>query len=471
LLLPYVVVAMNPTTGVPNPNGITTVLRVTNVGPEPQLVHIVAWDAAGTPVIGWDEALSGYDVWTINFRDMLTGRFDLFDTSRDVSAPPNTGNRSPFEWGPDGRTAYGGGTGLVTPGKTSDTPGTGCGMPWGNLSGYGSIICSQLSAPLIARTHYGCDLNGDTVPDQTVRPDLPGSWVASPTQGGAVVFFYVTLDVVQQCGSVWPTDNNYFQDVYKSANVLLGDVTYYNPSTGEFASLPAVHIESQPTDTRSVHFYSELAVGAQPHTEPLGTAVAFHYDKSLGMSTSLILWKNFTEFYGNQVADSGAFVYYAWDENAQVTSRTACLGLPCPGPVIDPNVFPYKTQIVPIDLNNFSLPSDRGWIMLVFPPSYGPAYVSGNDPTPNNTLLTRSYQVWAATVQTLTGGGTAYLEAATLGNVYCQSNQTLPGFGLPDGPPPSNLYTSGDLNGDGKVDSADVIYLINYLFGGGPAPK
>ncbi|MFQ6032282.1 MAG: dockerin type I domain-containing protein, partial [Candidatus Zixiibacteriota bacterium] len=29
---------------------------------------------------------------------------------------------------------------------------------------------------------------------------------------------------------------------------------------------------------------------------------------------------------------------------------------------------------------------------------------------------------------------------------------------------------SGDANGDGEINSADVVYLINYLFVGGPAP-
>jgi virginiamycin B lyase len=33
------------------------------------------------------------------------------------------------------------------------------------------------------------------------------------------------------------------------------------------------------------------------------------------------------------------------------------------------------------------------------------------------------------------------------------------------------IGTPGDANGDGGVDVADVFYLINYLFGGGPAPK
>jgi hypothetical protein len=28
----------------------------------------------------------------------------------------------------------------------------------------------------------------------------------------------------------------------------------------------------------------------------------------------------------------------------------------------------------------------------------------------------------------------------------------------------------GDVNGDGKIDAADVFYLINYLFAAGASP-
>ena len=33
-----------------------------------------------------------------------------------------------------------------------------------------------------------------------------------------------------------------------------------------------------------------------------------------------------------------------------------------------------------------------------------------------------------------------------------------------------SVATPGDANGDGKVDVADVFWLINYLFVGGPVP-
>jgi hypothetical protein len=30
---------------------------------------------------------------------------------------------------------------------------------------------------------------------------------------------------------------------------------------------------------------------------------------------------------------------------------------------------------------------------------------------------------------------------------------------------------AGDANGDGKIDMADIIYLVNYLYLGGPPPQ
>jgi len=38
------------------------------------------------------------------------------------------------------------------------------------------------------------------------------------------------------------------------------------------------------------------------------------------------------------------------------------------------------------------------------------------------------------------------------------------------GPEPLPILSVGDANGDGTVDIADVIYVINHLFTGGPPP-
>ncbi|MGV8042250.1 MAG: hypothetical protein AB2L07_20090 [Thermoanaerobaculaceae bacterium] len=107
LLVPYVEVKMAG--NVPNRDGKTTILRVTNTAPEATLVQLIVWDALGEPVAVFHAALSGYDMWTVDFADVLEGTWSRFDTSRAPGAPPNTGvlpfSRTPFEWGPDGRSS------------------------------------------------------------------------------------------------------------------------------------------------------------------------------------------------------------------------------------------------------------------------------------------------------------------------------------------------------------------------------
>ena len=110
LLVPYIAIDMEG--NAPDPSGAATLLRVTNTAPEATLVQLTVWSADGQAVIGLTEVLSGYDIWTVNFRDLLTGNWSAFDTSRAATAPPNVDLSPPvlvrktFEWGPDGRSPF-----------------------------------------------------------------------------------------------------------------------------------------------------------------------------------------------------------------------------------------------------------------------------------------------------------------------------------------------------------------------------
>ena len=55
------------------------------------------------------------------------------------------------------------------------------------------------------------------------------------------------------------------------------------------------------------------------------------------------------------------------------------------------------------------------------------------------------------------------------GNLSVSDVVYLVNYLFKGGPPPDPLE-AGDANCDGLVNVADVIYLINYLFKGGPAP-
>jgi hypothetical protein len=68
LLLPYFEVDLD------NAQGMTTLFSVNNASATAILVHITLWSDLGTPVFAFNTYLTGYDVQTINVRDILNGR-------------------------------------------------------------------------------------------------------------------------------------------------------------------------------------------------------------------------------------------------------------------------------------------------------------------------------------------------------------------------------------------------------------
>lgn len=475
LLVPYVVVGMNGAT--PDPNGYTTLLSVTNTSSDATIIHIVVWNAESEGVLDFDEALSGYDVWTINFGDLLSGHWSAFQTSLDILAYQNTEQppltRGPFEWGPDGRSAFGDAvapfdgraplynsrgvligytegfpTGLPTPESTNALPGDGCNMDQLNdATGaqFAPVVLDGLMAPLFARSHEGCTYWTNTL-DQVVTRHT-NDWLS--TLSDNPVFFYVTVDVFERCDLIFPFDPGYFDGGrMKFENVLIGEYYYLNLGQNYSEGFTAVHIESDIHETLDVGFYGEAAYDPDTHLEPLATAFGFrYYNDAPAVTSSVLLWKNYTEFYPwitpstspwvylrRMVIDCGSYLYYAWDQDEHcITRGVVCPVSPCAGADIDPNEFPFETQEVPLTSANFDLPDKYGWILLVFPPSYD---VPFDDQTPSginnlidNWLLWRDYQAWAG-IRVMYQGYSAGLEAATMANAHCFPTQILPQLGI-----------------------------------------
>src|ERR1700694_5920546 len=65
LLLPYFEVDLN------NPNGLTTLFSVNNASATAVLAHVVVYSDLSVPVLDFNIYLTGYDVQTINLRDIL----------------------------------------------------------------------------------------------------------------------------------------------------------------------------------------------------------------------------------------------------------------------------------------------------------------------------------------------------------------------------------------------------------------
>jgi len=409
LLVPYIAVGM--TGGVPNPAGATTLFAITNVSREAQIVHVTVWDAESNAEVDFDVILSGYDVWTINWRDFLNGRFDLFDTSR--TAFGNTPSRDPFEWGPDGRDTVGITGILTTPEDRNITPSTNCVVPYGDLSTLSATIISKLDDVIFAREHYGCV--------DPIRPAYEDDWLSKID--ATKLWFYATADVVTTCNTAFPDTVAYWTGFGSNENVLIGDVIYLDSTNNYSEAMPAVHIEASATAVPP-NFY--LTTG-EDNREPLATAFAFRYADAatLGVTSSVIMWKNFEDFLiapaaaVDMVDDCGYYLYYAWDENEHSLSRS-----PVGGPSgfvfddVDPNEFPFETQEVNLSTENFDV-YQFGWMLVVFPPSYD--FLAVPD--------VPDAQAWAA-VRFKFGTYSAGMEAATMANAHCFGGQVLPQLGI-----------------------------------------
>ncbi len=435
LLFPYVEVGMTAA-GVPDDAGQTTITQITNVGRESVVVHFTVWDLAGVPRLTFDEVLSGFDVLQINWRDVINGRFDLFDTSKSDFTATSPMTFDPYEWGPDGRGQQGG---LSTAQNRSAITTSQCaGMPpYGNRSDLRAMLVSLLRGSQVARAHRGCD---------SWLPTGTHTWFGTELDATRL-WFYVTADVATKCSTLMPTAVDYWSGVAGNANVLAGHIVYLNARANTSEMVPAVHIEAATAAANGgpsvFGFYEEKNGGVESNREPLATAfmVPFANDAAGGISSSMILWKNFTELDAvddpavnvwGAVSDCGSYVYYAWDLDERSLGLTVRpTGIPVS--YLDPDQSAFAAQKVPLNNAYFDLPGPYGWLLIVLPPSYGSDFI---DPTPEESgYRGRPYMGWAA-VQLDYGTYSAGAEAITMGNALCFPGQTLPPLGVNAGTTP-----------------------------------
>ncbi len=435
LLVPYVSVEMSGDT--PDPSGATTVLRVTNTAAEAALIQLTIWSADGDPALSLTEVLSGYDMWTVNFSDVLSGHWSRFDTSRAAGAPPNSETtvlkRTPFEWGPDARSAFNCQVveapypsppwprGLATPAKTSATPGEACAMPYGDAAGLAvaATVVETLRAPLHARVHRGCG----QVPVIRHTTDWLSTLSANP------LFFYATVDVVKACSTLDPANPAYLASMLDDRNVLIGDVHYLGGAKGTLESMPAVHVQAGPSPEWAAAHPGpyEATAGAEDRREPLPTAFAVRYTNQttatarFARRSALMLWKTSVELAGTDgVTDCGSYMYYAWDEDEHVLTRgVACPTSPCGYTDVDPNLFPFRTQLVPFDVSNFDLPGPSGWMWLLLPPSYR-GFVEDYSPGPAAPATMQGVAAVRYETTNRFLWGSAWAEAAVMGHAHCE---------------------------------------------------
>ncbi len=204
LLVPYFEVDLA------NPAGRTTLLSVNNAAPRPTLARMVLWTDWGVPTLAFDIYLTGYDVQTLNLRDVFNGSLPLTGPAISPNGPlsePGTG--------------FPGCSGASAQARTVSTG-------------------QQLS---LRAAHSG----------QPLPSGQPGLCAASPRAKSSVVVGYITVDAVNRCTGTGimtsantPADPLYFAKggtgLASDVNALWGDVFYLDSQHNQAMSQPAITV-------------------------------------------------------------------------------------------------------------------------------------------------------------------------------------------------------------------------------------
>ena len=206
LLLPYFEVDLD------NGDGINTLLSVNNASASATLVHVVLWSDLSVHVLDFSIYLTGYDVATLNLRDLLVNR----NTPRSASAGQDP-------------------TDTISPhGEFSQD------INFASCTGF--LPLPQL--PLSYQTHTQNALTGKA-----------STFFGEPlcfgrNLGDNIARGYITLDVTNACTNLFPGDPGYFVNggagIAGNRNIIWGDYFYVIPGQNFAQGETLVHIESAP---------------------------------------------------------------------------------------------------------------------------------------------------------------------------------------------------------------------------------
>jgi hypothetical protein len=353
LLLPYFEVDLS------SPGGPTTLFDVTNASAAAQLVHVVVWSDLSVPVLDFDIYLTGFDVVSINLRDVLNGIL------------PRTAPRSL-----DAGDAFSPSPPL---GATQAAP------PWDtdfpNCAGRLPFPPVALNAAQIA--HLQASLTG--------QPSaLFGGACAGLDYGDDIARGYVTVDDANECSLEFPGDPGYFAPggtgIAGNDNVLWGNY-YYVDSDNNFAQGETlVHVEADAgIDFGSVNttFYGRYVLAGEDNREPLPTTWAARYIGGVAFDggTDLIVWREG----GTPTPDGfscavGAPAWFPLNQTQVVAfdeeenGEEICIP---GGDIVSPptgeaqTCFPAEAQRVPVNdvtlvpgADSMGVTAENGWIYL-----------------------------------------------------------------------------------------------------------
>lgn len=260
ILIPYFEVDVSDAACASPTAGVTTLFSVTNTIADSTMAHVTVWTDWNVSFVGFSIFLTGFDVQTINLRDILcNGRL------------PQTGLGS-------GNSPVGSfSTGLPTFDETcnqTSTPGL---NPF--YEAIGDFFVEQIKTAFTGRpiTGYGiCASSGQRGPDIAVG--------------------YITIDVTQRCPFLLnsPTSPGYFIATATEANILLGDFFLADPANNFSQGFQAIHLEAGFPGPHT--FYGQYTIPEQgvpvDRREPLPSVFSARFARGGGFNeTRHLIWR------------------------------------------------------------------------------------------------------------------------------------------------------------------------------------
>src|SRR5437588_3292897 len=263
LLLPYFEVDLD------NPNGLTTLFSVNNASATAALVHVVIWSDLSVPVLDFNIYLTGYDVQSVNLRDIIVNG-SMPQTASAGQDPLDTIS-------PKGRFSQDVNFASCT-GKLPPPP-----------------------LPTFFTAHLQAALTGQ--PSAILK-----GLCAGQALGDNIARGYVTMDTVNNCTLRFQGDAGYFAaggtgDV-TNQNILWGDWFIVNTTQNVAEGGTLVHVEADATDPKTstagrYTFYGRYdGWTAVDNREPLDNcpgkvhAVRYLNGGPFSGGTSLLVWRD-----------------------------------------------------------------------------------------------------------------------------------------------------------------------------------
>jgi hypothetical protein len=390
LLLPYFEVDLG------NTNGVTTLFSINNASATAVLAHVVVWSDLSVPVLDFNVYLTGYDVQSINMRDILAGNLP-----QTASAGQDPGD-------------------LISPKGTFS-------QDINFASCNGQLPTGALPASFV--NHLQTSLTGQF-------SSLLGG-CAGLAYGDNIARGYVTADTVNNCTLRFPGDLGYFaaggSGDATNQNVLWGDYFYVNSATNRADGNALVHIEASATNPETsvagqYTFYGRYDNWtAVDNREPLATNFAARFINGGPFSggTNFVVWRD-------SKVKQGAFkcgttpawyplgqeeiVIFDEQEHPQVPQTFPVSPQPPQNGIIP---FPAEAQSTAVGGAAFPVPYKFGWVFLDLNTTVAAAgSVPPEDPA--------AAQAWVEVVMSALGRYSVGFDAIKLDSA-CTASHTLIG--------------------------------------------